>query len=90
MTLQKAKERLGTSSRKARLMKDRTGAWAFSWVGGSMPRRVEEVLDSWTEGGRWWEGEAEAAFYRFHLSGPLVVEMTRDDDGQWWLIRIYD
>lgn len=47
--------------------------------GGSRP--VSQVLDTWIESGRWWEGEEPRRFYRVDAGG--LFDLSCDEQGQW-------
>ena len=88
MSEAEAKERLGSACRRIELTKC-IGGYAFR-LGRGKPREVLEVLDAWTEAGRWWEGEKEANFYRLSLAPAMVAEVMKDPEGGWWLVRLRD
>lgn len=53
--------------------------------------RVREVLDCWTETGRWWEREQEQVTYRVATETDGIYELTCDAAGKRWLLyKSYD
>lgn len=45
------------------------------------PRRVLQVLEQWTETGKWWDGEGPRAFVRVEAGG--LFDLSRDENGAW-------
>lgn len=62
----------------------------FAWRGTLY--RVEAVLDSWEEAGRWWEKEEPATAFRVQVQGGGVMELLRvhSELPEWRLMRIWD
>jgi len=61
---------------------------AFTWQ--NRRRRVADILDTWLDTGRWWEGEPEKQFFRVEAHGGGLFELYRGADGRWCLYRVYD
>lgn len=61
----------------------------FRFAGGQ--ERVQEVLDTWVEAGRWWEGEPEQLTYRVATRNGGVFELTFiPRERRWLLYKAYD
>lgn len=60
----------------------------FKWRGQWF--LVRDLLDMWTDTGSWWDGEAEATFFRLAVNEGTIVEIMRDSRGNWRLYRVYD
>jgi len=62
---------------------------SFRFAG--VQERVREVLDCWTEAGRWWEGEPEQVAYRVATqSGGLFELAFIPRERRWHLYKAYD
>lgn len=54
-------------------------------------QKVEQVLDSWSETGRWWEQEEEQHSYRVVTAAGGVFELTwYPIQKRWCLYKAYD
>lgn len=62
---------------------------SFTWRGRRY--RVEELLDGWRYGGRWWLWEAPRDCFLLR-AGRLTAELHHEDGsgGPWWLERVAD
>lgn len=62
---------------------------SFRYAGGR--ERVQAILDSWVEAGRWWEQEPEQIAYRVATQNGGVFELTFiPRERRWLLYKAYD
>jgi len=57
--------------------------WIKKWV------NVKDVVDKWSESGRWWDEEREKTFYRV-LGGEGGVYEIYFDNRHWKLYKVFD
>ena len=54
----------------------------FIWKGRTFP--VLEVVDRWSEFGRWWEGESRCEFYLVFTSIGMHLLCYHQQSGKWY------
>lgn len=53
--------------------------------------KVRNIIEQWSDTGRWWEGESEKIFYRLQTTEDGVYELYHDlRQNQWRLYRVLD
>jgi hypothetical protein len=66
--------------------------WASGWRRCRKRRRVIEVLGRWREVWAWWDETRakDRSLARLLLSDGSVVDLARDNDGEWFLVGVTD
>ena len=52
--------------------------------------RIQEILDTWEEAGRWWQGEEVRRVYRVLTTAGTVCELHHQPIAGWQLHRVSD
>jgi hypothetical protein len=77
-------------------VKGRSGRVRISWASGRRrcrrELRIVEVLGRWREVRAWWDEEraTERSLFRVLLSDGSVVDLAREDGGEWSLVGTMD
>ena len=77
-------------------MKNRHGRMRVSWSSGlrryRKERRIVEVLGRWREVRAWWDEEraTDRNLVRVLLSDGSVVDLSRENGGEWFLVGTMD
>lgn len=77
-------------------LENRYGRVRIAWASGRRRcrkrRRVLEVLGRWREVRAWWDEERakDRSLARLLLSDGSVVDLARENDGEWFLVGVTD
>jgi hypothetical protein len=77
-------------------LENRHGRVGISWASGRRrcrkERRIVEVLGRWREVMSWWDEERATArsLFRVLLSDDSVVDLARENGGEWFLVGTMD
>jgi hypothetical protein len=84
------------AGRKPVDLENRHGRVGISWSSGRRgcrkERRIVEVLGRWREVGAWWDEEraTDRSLFRVLLSDGAVVDLARENGGEWFLVGTMD
>ena len=77
-------------------VESRSGRVRISWASGRRrcrkERRIVEVLGRWREVRAWWDEEraTDRSLFRVLLSDGSVVDLARENGGEWFLVGTID
>ena len=77
-------------------LENRHGRVRIAWTSGRRRcrkrRHVVEVLGRWREVRAWWDGTRakNRSLARLLLSDGSVVDLARENDGEWFLVGVTD
>jgi hypothetical protein len=77
-------------------LENRHGRVRIVWASGRRRcrkrRHVVEVLGRWREVRAWWDEERakDRSLARLLLSDDSVVDLARENDGEWFLVGVTD
>ncbi|HOV65442.1 MAG TPA: DUF6504 family protein [Bacillota bacterium] len=57
--------------------------WIKKWI------NIKDIIDRWSEAGRWWDEEKEKRFYRVLGTEGGVYEIY-SDSSNWKLYKVFD